>query len=380
MKLLFVTDNGFSSKNGEFYYSGANVQHYSTVTSFFNEIIFIARNSKFESSSSKISSKYKTYLVDSITSGRRFIKNYVDLNKILEKEIKEADIVMCFGLNGYLAYKKAKKYGKPVIAYVGGCVYDILINMDSSFKRKTAPILMTLIKDMVRNADYVHYVDEYLLEKYPTKGEYLICPSARIEVSHNILEKRINKIETKDSKTILGIIGYTHNKIKGIDTAIKSLPFLGENYILQVVGRGDHTWLDKIANELGVVNQVEFLGVLNGRERIFDWLDSIDVYLQPSLTEGMPRATLEAMSRACPVVSTSVGGLKTIVDEEYRIATGDFVKLADVVKSLSDKETLKENVKWNYEVAKKFDYHVLDFKRNSFYGEIAKNVSVQKNE
>ena len=94
----------------------------------------------------------------------------------------------------------------------------------------------------------------------------------------------------------------------------------------------------------------------------------------------MPSATLESICRSCKVVSTSLGGLKTIVDEEYRIATGDFVKLADVVKSLSDKETLKENVKLNYEVAKKFDYHVLDFKRNTFYGEIAKNVSVQKNE
>lgn len=375
MKLLFVTDNGFSSKNGEFYYSGANVQHYSTVTSFFDEIIFIARNSKFESSSSKISSKYKTYLVDSITSGRRFIKNYVDLNKILEKEIKETDIVMCFGLNGYLAYKKAKKYGKPVIAYVGGCVYDTLINMDSKLKRLSAPLIAKAIQEMVLNAEYVHYVDEYLLERYPTKGKYLICPSAKIDVNESALLKRINKIDNKESKTILGVIGYTHNKIKGIDTAIKALPLLGENYILQVVGRGDHTWLDKIANELGVVNQVEFLGVLNGRERIFDWLDSIDVYLQPSLTEGMPRATLEAMSRACPVVSTSVGGLKTIVDEEYRIVVGDYHGLANKIRYITSyKENLHANAINNFNTAKRFDVSILDDNRNKFYKQIKESL------
>lgn len=379
MKLLFVTDNGFSSKNGEFYYSGANVQHYSTVTSFFDEIIFIARNSKFESSSSKISSKYKTYLVDSITSGRRFIKNYVDLNKILEKEIKEADIVMCFGLNGYLAYKKAKKYSKPVIAYVGGCVYDTLINMDSKLKRLSAPLIAKAIQEMVLNAEYVHYVDEYLLERYPTKGKYLICPSAKIDVNESALLKRINKIDNEESKIILGVIGYTHNRIKGIDTAIKALHLLNNNYVLQVVGRGDHSWLDKIANELEVQNRVEYLGVLDGRKKIFDWLDSVDIYLQPSLTEGMPRATLEAMSRACPVVSTSVGGLKTLIESKYRIEKEDYNKLAQIIEKLAkEKETMRKVASRNFDISKNYQSNVLDEKRHNFYAMIRKNVEIEK--
>ena len=50
MKLLFVTDNGFSSKGEDYYYSGANIQHYSTVTKHFDDIVFIARNSIYESS------------------------------------------------------------------------------------------------------------------------------------------------------------------------------------------------------------------------------------------------------------------------------------------------------------------------------------------
>lgn len=375
MKLVFVTDNGFSSQDGEYYYSGANIQHYNTVTRFFDEIIFIARNSTYEPSSSKIDSKYKTYLVDSITSGKKFLKNLSDLNRILELEIKDADVVMCFGLNGYFASKKARKYNKPVVAYVGGCVYDILINMDSRFKQKMAPLMRKLIRDMVRKADYVHYVDEYLLERYPTKGEYLICPSARIEVLEDILEKRLEKIDSNKSKIMLGIIGYTHNKIKGIDTIIKALPLLGESYTLEVVGRGDHSWLNKIANDLGVQEQVEFLGVLDGREKIFEWLDNVDVYLQPSLTEGMPRATLEAMSRACPVVSTSAGGLRTLIDEKYRIEIGDYKELADKIKILTKSPLcIRKESKKNYEVSKKFDYTLLDIKRNMFYRMIRNEI------
>lgn len=375
MKLLFVTDNGFSSKGEGFYYSGANIQHYSTVTKHFDDIVFIARNSMYEPSSNKINYKYKTYLVNSITSGREFFKKYIELNNILEKEIKDADAVMCFGLNGYFAYKKAKKYDKAVIVYIGGCVYDTLKNMDSNFKKNLAFLMKRLISDMVKNADYVHYVDEYLLEKYPTNGKNLICPSVRIEVKTDVLTDRLEKITSKKPKILLGIIGYTHNKIKGIDTIIRALPLLGKDYKLQIVGRGDHTWLEDIAKDLGVEDQIEFLGILEGRERIFKWIDTIDIYLQPSLTEGMPRATLEAMSRACPVITTSVGGLKNIVKENYRIEKNDYLELSKKIKKISsNKEIMVEAAKFNFKTAERYDINVLDKKRNSFYQFIQKSI------
>jgi glycosyltransferase involved in cell wall biosynthesis len=367
MKLVFVSDNGFSYKNGEYFYSGANVQHYATVTQHFDDITFIARNKPYEQSSNLISEKYKVYLVDSITSGKNVINNYKRLDNILDDAVKNSDVVMCFGINGYLAYKKAKKYNKPTIAYVGGCVYDILKNMDSKLKRISAPIIMSMIKEMVRNASFVHYVDRYLLERYPTKGKYLICPSAKIDIDHTVLDNRLEKIRKQKGTITIGLIGYTHNKIKGIDTAIRALQFL-DGYKLQVVGRGDHVWLKNLSSVLNVDNQVEFLGVLSGRENIFNWLDTIDIYIQPSLTEGMPRATIEAMSRACPVVSTNAGGLSSIIDINFRIDTGDYKGLAKNIKKLSESTVLiQEQSKNNYETSKKFDSNVLDNKRNNFY-------------
>jgi glycosyltransferase involved in cell wall biosynthesis len=367
MKLVFVSDNGFSYKNGEYFYSGANVQHYATVTQHFDDITFIARNKPYEQSSNLISEKYKVYLVDSITSGKNVINNYKRLDNILDDAVKNSDVVMCFGINGYLAYKKAKKYNKPTIAYVGGCVYDILKNMDSKLKRISAPIIMSMIKEMVRNASFVHYVDRYLLERYPTKGKYLICPSAKIDIDHTVLDNRLEKIRKQKGTITIGLIGYTHNKIKGIDTAIRALQFL-DGYKLQVVGRGDHVWLKNLSSVLNVDNQVEFLGVLSGRENIFNWLDTIDIYIQPSLTEGMPRATIEAMSRACPVVSTNAGGLSSIIDINFRIDTGDYKGLAKNIKKLSESKVLiQEQSKNNYETSKKFDSNVLDNKRNNFY-------------
>ncbi|SCL85412.1 glycosyltransferase family 4 protein [Sporanaerobacter sp. PP17-6a] len=368
MKLAFVTDNGFSRKNGMFFYSGANVQHYYTVTKHFEDIVFVARNNSYEPSSNVISNKYQVYLVDSIVSGKDILNNYKKLDKILERVIIESDIVMCFGINGYFAYRKAQRYKKPVLIYVGGCVYDTLINMNSYLKKMSAPIVKFFVKIMIKNANYVHYVDQYLVDRYPTKGNYLICPSVRISIDQNAIIFRKKSIVQKSKITKIGLIGYANNKIKGIDTAIRSLKLLGDKFKLEVVGRGDHSWLDNLAKRLNVENQVKFLGILSGREVIFKWLDSIDIYIQPSLTEGMPRATIEAMSRGCPIVSSNAGGLKNIIDKEFRIKSGDYIELANKINSLSkDKVKMFEQGNKNFIVASQFNSIILDKKRNNFY-------------
>ncbi len=40
---------------------------------------------------------------------------------------------------------------------------------------------------------------------------------------------------------------------------------------------------------MGLENQIKLLGPLS-HDEIFEWLDSIDIYIQPSLLEGLPRA------------------------------------------------------------------------------------------
>ena len=89
---------------------------------------------------------------------------------------------------------------------------------------------------------------------------------------------------------------------------------------------------------------------------MFNWLDSVDIYIQPSLTEGMPRATLEAMSRGCPIISTSVGGLKTLIDSEDRISIGDHNSLAARIEEISMNQNLFiDRAIRNFEISKLYD-------------------------
>lgn len=187
----------------------------------------------------------------------------------------------------------------------------------------------------------------------------------------NRLEKIKNKV---DKKFVIGLIGHTKNNLKGIETAIRALGNLNGNFELQVVGRGQHDQYDKLAKTLGIEDRVKFLGTLKAGKEIFSWLDNIDIYIQPSLIEGLPRATIEAMSRGCPVISSNAGGLPSLIDDNYRIEFGDYVSLADKVKLLSNNADLMlTQAKINYERTKEFAPEIRERKYDSFYGRIVSN-------
>ena len=127
--------------------------------------------------------------------------------------------------------------------------------------------------------------------------------------------------------------------------------------------------------KLNLRSQIDFLGVLSGRDKVFEWLDTIDLYVQPSLTEGMPRATIEAMSRGCPVVVSDVGGLKNLVDKKYRIRPTDHEELAQKIRELSQNRTeMYQAAVANFEKAKEFDLTHLNKKRTEFYEMIFNEV------
>lgn len=365
MKLVYVTDNGFSQKDGVYYFSPPNYTHVSHLKKYFDDFVFIARNDKYDRSAIKIDSKYPVYLFNKF--------DIIKMCKQLKKVIKESDAVICYGINGYFASKIGKKYNKIVIAYNGGDIYDSLIARGTLKGRILAPIMRYLEKKKFYNADYAHYCANFLVDRYPTKGEVLVCSGVSIEIDREILEKRLNKIRNKvDKKIIVGLIGHTYNNLKGIDTAIRAIGELKDEEIeLQIVGRGEHEKYDKLAKILGVENKVKFLGPMKGGDEIFNWLDNIDIYIQPSRFEGLPRATIEAMSRGCPVISSNAGGLVDLIEDEFRVSADDYLSLAKKIKRLKDNLKLMElqSIR-NFEKSKEFAPEVRIRKYDSFYGKI----------
>lgn len=105
--------------------------------------------------------------------------------------------------------------------------------------------------------------------------------------------------------------------VKGCSQFIESIPEVIENYpdsYFVVVGDGtERKSLESIVKELGIENRVYFCGFRDDPINIFQ---SLDLYVLPSLNEGIPLAMLEAMSSEVPVVATSVGGIPEVIKDK----------------------------------------------------------------
>ena len=68
--------------------------------------------------------------------------------------------------------------------------------------------------------------------------------------------------------------------------------------------------LEALATRLGIDRACTFLGA---RSDISDVIAALDVFVLPSLSEGLPMAVLEAMAAGKPVVASRVGGLPEVI-------------------------------------------------------------------
>ena len=106
---------------------------------------------------------------------------------------------------------------------------------------------------------------------------------------------------------------------------------------MAIAGRGEEEEnLRRLASELGIADRVRLLGLRDDIDRV---LAAGDLFVQPSLSEGLPLAVLEAMSAGLPIVATRVGGVgEAVVDGEtgLLVEPGDAPGLALAVRRLLD--------------------------------------------
>ena len=97
---------------------------------------------------------------------------------------------------------------------------------------------------------------------------------------------------------------------KGFETLIRAIPdVLSKNAAVRfvIVGEGmDRDRLEKLAGEIGVRSRLTFTGFVGD---IRPWLSRVDIVAIPSLREGFPMITLEAMAMAKPIVATNISGI-----------------------------------------------------------------------
>lgn len=368
MKVVFLHSHKFRKIKNEYYsLGGLSNEVLERYTKYADKVVILARIIEESFNENNIYSK--------ITNPKVEIKDYRKISrKELKQEINSADRIIgrlpcMISIKGI---KLAKKLNKKYLIEVVGCAWDAYWN--HSLKGKIVALWMFLtMKKVIKNAPKVLYVsNKFLQKRYSTNGEQIACSDVVLsKFKEDILEKRKNKIKKKKSnnKIIIGTIGAVNVKYKGqeyVIKAIKALKNKGYNIEYQVVGSGSNEYLQKITEKNNVNENVKFIGSLP-HEEIFNWLDDIDIYIQPSKVEGLARALIEAMSRACPCIASNAGGNPELINAKYIFKKKNVKDLQRKIELILNSDEQLKEAESNFETSKNYTKDRLYKIRNDFY-------------
>ena len=301
-------------------------------------------------------------------------------SRAVRKIVEKSDLVLArfASFSSAFVCSVARRMGKPVFAEVMSCGWDGLWN-HGLMGKLAAPVMFFAVKKSLWNADYALYVtEEFLQKRYPCKNKTVGVSDVVInEISDEVRQKRNGKIAHTDSRNItLMTSGAVNVWYKGQHFVIRAIPLLnkmGVHVKYYCVGQGDQGYLKKIAKKCGVEDQVVFTGAVS-HDEVFRLLDQCDIYIQPSLQEGLPRALVEAMSRGCPAIGARTGGIPELLQDACIVKRKSVKDIAETIKKMLD-NGLKQYSEQSFARASDFQGEKLDAKRDAYFKYVCDSVS-----
>jgi len=251
---------------------------------------------------------------------------------------------------GFIGRLAAKLAGVPII------IHNILELPQNSVR---SPILKFIYRKMeqiaAKWADFIITTTKpnrnQILENNIVPPEKLAAIPEGIEVENyekvkiDISAKR-KEMGIPEGSVLLGTVARLETP-KGhiylLDAVKKVLSERPDTYFV-IVGKGRlRDSLERKARDLGVSNNVIFTGF---REDMLEILQSIDLFVLPSLWEGQGVVLMEAFCYKKPVVASGVGGVVEVVEDGVSgllVPARDPDALANaILKVLSDPDKMKE--------------------------------------
>ena len=205
---------------------------------------------------------------------------------------------------------------------------------------KPAVVTIHLWTKETRQVRFYEWIDKKLVIKY---ADYIVAVSDLIHqelIQLGIKEKKAkyisNGIDTGlysplefnasfkqrlgiDNYFVIGVVGRLTYQ-KGHIYLLKAFRSISSNIPdvkLLIVGEGElKKKLIEEADKLKIGNKVVFLGY---QEDMVSVYRAMDIFVLPSISEGLPLVLLEAMSMGLPVVATRVGGIPSVANNENGI-------------------------------------------------------------
>ncbi|GHU79597.1 hypothetical protein AGMMS49992_31750 [Clostridia bacterium] len=386
MKLTYVCDTKLKrDMDGRYYTNGSYNcdvwRRYIEISSNLTVVAFLEETELNKTDAKSLFNTIPDGISIKTVPQRKTIFNYINivlyfhLKEIILSEITNADavIIRVPGNNGFIAASICRKLKKPYLIEVIGCSWDSLWN--HSIRGKIlAPRAYFLQRIAVSKSLYTLYVSNHFLQKrYPTKGKMVACSDVIIEEQHD--EQKISMLY--NNKFVLGTAASLDVAYKGqqyVMRAVKKMKEKGVPVQYELAGIGKGTRLRKLAESLGIEDSIIFKGSIP-HANMGLWYQSLSVYVQMSLQEGMPRAVLEAMSFGKAVVGSNAGGIPELIDGSCVLKKKDVSTLTSkLIYLYNDTSLIKKLGEQNRLKYREYNRYVLDRRRNEFYNIFAYDV------
>lgn len=393
-RIVFAHDNVFFQDDEGRHYSGRGHFPWERYLGFARSITVAARVQKMPADASPkefdLSSRSEvTFMpIPSLSHPIAKLTKPREARRLLRVALQDADALVARLPSeiGFAAMDVAEKMGRARALELVTCAWDSMWNYGGWQGHAYAPFFFWRTRRVVRRSPHVFYVTERFLQgRYPTRGHSIGVSDVEIdEPPREIVQTRLERIAARPAPFTIGLIGYLDVRFKGVHTAIEALAgAVAEEpgCRLRILGAGDADRWVRYARELGVENEVYFDGILPAGDPVLRWIDDLDLYIQPSYQEGLPRALVEAMSRACPCLGSTAGGIPELLGEDCLHAPGDAGHLgAMIVRAASDREWMRTNAHRNLAIARRYSRPHLEEQRTRFWTEFAATVVAERTE
>jgi len=291
-------------------------------------------------------------------------------NKLALSQLQKPDLIHVHVLTrcGVIALWQKIIHGTPYIITEHWSRY-LPGNDFSGFLRKIATRIV------VKNASTITTVTENLAKAMQNHGlrnkSYVVLP--------NVVDVNLFKpIEKHYSKAKIIHVSCFEDKSKNISGLIDALAILESkniDYQCVFIGEGmDFEAMKSYATEKLNYENIRFTGLLQG-QALADELASGDFLVLSSNYENMPVVILEALACGLPVVSTNVGGIKEMVDENCGILVPakSTEKLANAMQTMIENHNYDVNLLRN-KVLSKYSYEAVGQFLDKIYKKMGGNA------
>lgn len=301
------------------------------------------------------------------------IAAYKQLKKIIDSN--EYDIIHCHtpvgGVLTRVAAKDARKKGTKVIYTAHGFHFF-----------KGAPIINWMLfypveKFCARYTDILITInqEDYKIAQRFKANKVVYVPGVGVDTRKfcglNVDEnKKREELGILENEIVLLSIGEL-SKRKNHEVVIKALAKLNNtNIVYLICGQGDlDKYLRNKAKELNV--NVKFLGF---RKDISEISLVADVFVFPSLQEGLPVALMEAMSAGLPIICSNIRGNRDLIEAGkggYLVKPDDIDGFSKNIKKVLSEDSLcgKFGI-YNLKEAEKYDKKNVEKLMEQIYSEI----------